>query len=404
MITHQPENLAGRTPNPPNIKTVWLGRMPKSAACPGSRQVGVKIMGFRAQVVLAASIVMMAMLSGRAVADLPQAYQALLSEAADRQDDDTRFLETADMVSVLVEGGRATVHAFILSDLPHRAGAVADWPLPAPAPAPTPAPATPPAETPDTATPETPHEEHRDLGGAPIALSEAPDGSGGWLAGSIRRLADDSWAGHVRAGIQLERGNSELTDFTFAFELDRELEHGWRIDSQFEYFLSESTTRTTRDNWLVELRATRELDSGIGYYGGGSYERDLIGIYERSAFVTAGGIWHAVDGPKSNWVLRAGAGQRFREDRLTAETLTDWVAEGGSSFHYRISDSASFASETTAFAGGGSRIDQRFTLTNRLFGDWAVQTGLRIEHEFEERAGFDPTDVRLDVSLLYAFD
>jgi hypothetical protein len=99
-------------------------------------------MGFRAQVVLAASIVMMAMLSGRAVADLPQAYQALLSEAADRQDDDTRFLETADMVSVLVEGGRATVHAFILSDLPHRAGTVADWPLPAPAP--TPAPATPP--------------------------------------------------------------------------------------------------------------------------------------------------------------------------------------------------------------------------------------------------------------------
>lgn len=334
--------------------------------------------------------------SGVASADVPQAYQALLAEAADRQDDDARFLETADMVSVLVEGGRAAVHAYINAELPHRSGAVADWPLPAPATAPAPAAAA----TPST----TPTEEHRDLGGAPVVLGEAPDGSGGWLAGSIRQLADDSWAGHVRVGIQLERGNSELTDFSLAVELDRELEDGWRIDSQFEYFLSETATRTTRDNWLVELRTTRELDSGIGYYAGGSYERDLIGIYAQSGFLTAGGIWHAVETPKANWVLRAGVGQRYREAGLTGETLTDWVGEAGSSFHYTISETAHFGSETTAFAGGGSRVDQRFTLTNRLFGDWAVQTGLRIEHEFEDRAGFDPTDVRLDVSLLYAFD
>ncbi|OLF81549.1 hypothetical protein AWH62_02445 [Maricaulis sp. W15] len=350
--------------------------------------------------ILASIFVVATTATGPAFADLPQAYQALLNEAADRQDDDARFLETADMVAVLVEGGRGEVHAYINTHLPQRSGAVADWPLPAPAPD------TAPAATPEHTPAPTPaeHPEHRSLGGAPIDLTEAPDGSGSWLAGSIRALADDSWAGHIRAGVQLERGNSELTDFTFAFELDRELEHGWRIDSQFEYFLSESATRTTRDNWLVELRTTRELDSGIGYYAGGSYERDLIGIYARSAFLTAGGIWHAVENPKADWVLRAGVGQRLREDGLTGDTLTDWVAEAGSSFHYQISDTASFGSETTGFAGGGSRIDQRFTLTNRLFGDWAVQTGLRIEHEFEDRPGFDPTDIRLDVSLLYAFD
>ncbi len=355
-------------------------------------------MGFRARAILAASFVALVALPATARADLPQAYAALLAEAADRQSDDARFLETADMVSVLVEGGRAAVHAYIRAELPSREGAVADWPLPDPAPAA----ASDAAELADH--PAAPAGEHRDLGGAPVVLGEAPDGSGSWLAGSIRQLADDSWAGHVRAGIQLERGNSELTDFSFAIELDRELEDGWRIDSQFEYFLSESATRTTRDNWLVELRTTRELDSGIGYYAGGSYERDLIGIYAQSAFLTGGGIWHAVETPKANWVLRAGVGQRYREAGLTGETLTDWVGEAGSSFHYTISDTANFGSETTVFVGGGSRVDQRFTLTNRLFGDWAVQTGLRIEHEFEDRAGFDPTDVRLDVSLLYAFD
>jgi putative salt-induced outer membrane protein YdiY len=330
-------------------------------------------------------------LGAAARAELPQTYLALLEEADNRDLADDRFLETADMVSVLVDGGRAEVHAAILAHLPGRAGLVADWPLPDPEPAPEPAPAE-------------PAPEHRDLGEAPVALSDAPDGSGGWLAAPIRMMQDDSWAGHIRAGIQLARGNSDLTDLTFAVELDRELEQGWRIDSQFEYFVSEHTGTTTRDNWLAELRLARELDSGIGYYAGGAYDRDLVGLYEQSAFVTAGGIWHAVAGGRSDWKLRAGAGQRYREHAGTGETATDWVAEFGSSFSYALSETARFASETTAFAGGGSRIDQRFTLTNRLFGDWAVQTGLRIEHEFEDRPGFEPTDVRLDVSLLYAFE
>ena len=73
-------------------------------------------------------------------------------------------------------------------------------------------------------------------------------------------------------------------------------------------------------------------------------------------------------------------------------------------------DGSSAASHSTplqkvwiSIGGGGSRVDQRFTLTNRLFGHWAVQTGLHIEHEFETEPGFEPTDTRLDVSLLYGF-
>ena len=195
-----------------------------------------------------------------------------------------------------------------------------------------------------------------------------------------------------------------MTDFSFALELDREFEHGWRLDSQFEYYLSESASVTTRDNWLAELRGTREFDSGFGYYAGGSYERDLVGLYYNSAFITGGAIWHALDSERTSWMLRAGAGQRYRDETMSGVTLTDVVGELGSSFSYRISDTADFSSETTAFLGGGSRLDQRFTLTNQLFGDWAVQTGLRIEHEFEERAGYEPTDIHVEFSLLYAFN
>jgi len=236
-----------------------------------------------------------------------------------------------------------------------------------------------------------------------VDLAEAPDGSGGWLAAPIRALQGEKWSGQIRAGVQVEDGNTDLVDFSFAFELDRELPRGWRVDNQFEYFLTENGDRTSRDNWLVESRLSRELDSGFGYYAGGSYERDLVGAYEQSAFATAGGVWHAIDRERMDLELRAGVGHRWRERAGSGQMLDDWVAEAASDFSFQINDTSRFESKTTVYGGGGSRVDQRFTLTNRLFGHWAVQTGLHIEHEFETEPGFEPTDTRLDVSLLYGF-
>ena len=326
-----------------------------------------------------------------AQAEIPPAYRNLLAEADRRGIDDARFVETADMVAVLVEGGRAAVHADVLAHLPDRASALSDWPLPEPEPEPQTEPAVEHSEQP------------RALGGAPVALSEAPDGSGGWLAAPIRALRGEKWSGQIRAGVQVEEGNAELLDFSFAFELDRQLPRGWRIDNRFEYFLTENGDRTSRDNWLVESRASRALDSGFGYYAGGSYERDLVGAYEQSAFATAGGVWHAIDRERMDLELRAGAGHRWRERAASGEMLEDWVAEAASDFSYQLNETSRFESLTTVYGGGGSRVDQRFTLTNRLFGHWAVQTGLHIEHEFESEPGFEPTDIRLDVSLLYGF-
>lgn len=331
----------------------------------------------------------LAVFSPPAFADIPPEYRNLLAEADRRGIDDDRFAETADMVAVLVDGGRAAVHADVIAHLPDRAGALSDWPLPEPQPEPAAAPESLP--------------EHRSIGAAPVDLAEAPDGSGGWLAAPIRALQGEKWSGQIRAGVQVEDGNTDLVDFSFAFELDRELPRGWRVDNQFEYFLTENGDRTSRDNWLVESRLSRELDSGFGYYAGGSYERDLVGAYEQSAFATAGGVWHAIDRERMDLELRAGVGHRWRERAGSGQMLDDWVAEAASDFSFQINDTSRFESKTTVYGGGGSRVDQRFTLTNRLFGHWAVQTGLHIEHEFETEPGFEPTDTRLDVSLLYGF-
>ena len=320
-------------------------------------------------------------------AELAPHYVDLLLEADRRGLDAARFAETADMVAALAEGGRADVAAAVAARLPGRSADIAAWDAVQAGPA---GEAVEAAAAPETAPDPEPEPE--------------PEDGGRWYSAPFRLVGDTAWSGALRAGVQVARGNSELTDLTFALELDREFGEGWAVDSQFEYFLSESEGDTTRDEWLADLRLERELDNGLGWYAGGSYERDRVGVYEQSAFLTGGAMWTVLDGPRTEWSLRAGAGQRYREAAGTGETTSDWVAEAGSDFAWQITEGSRFTSETTAYAGGGSRLDQRFAVTSALFGDWALQTGLRIKHEFEDRPGFEPTDVRLDLSVLYTFE
>ena len=321
-------------------------------------------------------------------AELAPHYVDLLLEADRRGLDAARFAETADMVAALAEGGRADVAAAIAARLPERSADIAAWDA---------VQADPAGEAVEAvAAPADPEPEDEP--------QDEPEDGGRWYSAPFRLVGDMAWTGALRAGVQVARGNSELTDLTFALELDREFGEGWAVDSQFEYFLSESEGDTTRDEWLADLRLERALDNGLGWYAGGSYERDRVGLYEQSAFLTGGAMWTVLDGPRSEWTLRAGAGQRYREAADTGATTSDWVAEAGSDFAFQITEGSRFTSETTAYAGGGSRLDQRFAVTSALFGDWALQTGLRIKHEFEDRAGFEPTDVRLDLSLLYTFE
>jgi len=101
-------------------------------------------------------VLALALLGGRAEAQLEAAYRALL-ETADANQDDAAFRETARMIALTTPGGEAEVHAAIAADMPHRLALVADWapvesaalPAEADAPSAAAAPAAEPAEDPE---------------------------------------------------------------------------------------------------------------------------------------------------------------------------------------------------------------------------------------------------------------
>jgi len=331
--------------------------------------------------------------SGKAHADLSADLSALLL-AAHRHQGANEFLATAELVASVTPGGRADVYMAVAEAMPQRLNLVSGWRN---------APVTPSAADSSAASNADSDGPERSIGGAPVAMENAPGGSGGWLSRPVYNAQAGPWRGNVSFGVQIDQGNTDLADFTVGFELDKALARGWGLDSRVGYAYSEVDGDTIRDDWLVEARLDRVMSDGFGYYLGGSFEDDETGSYDRTGFVTGGAIWHALDNERFNWVVRAGVGQRYRLTRISQDAASGPVAELASQWIWRINTNGMVKSETTALSGEGSRIVQAFTLQTPIAGHWSFLTRLNIRHEFEAEPGLDPTQTGLDIALSREF-
>lgn len=158
----------------------------------------------------------------------------------------------------------------------------------------------------------------------------------------------------------------------------------------------------TRDRWLVEARGERPTVDDWSFYVGSTYEQDRMSGFDYTAVLSAGGTYHALDNDRTNWVLRAGPGARYRVP-TDEPANTQWVLELGSVYEFDVTESAQFSSETTILAGPASRGEQRFKLTTAISEDWGVELGYRIKHEFDAQPDAEQTDSRLDFSIVHDF-
>ncbi len=334
--------------------------------------------------VLAALGLVMAGTPAHAV-ELSAEMQALLG-AADARHDAEGFRETAELIAGITPGGRADVLAAITSSAPHRLAQFADWQTPAPVVA------AAVAETP--AVPD---------GEAAITAEIEPE-TRSWAKLYMDRLYSvidrSAWSGRVSLGLQYVSGNSQLADYAFALHLNRDLNADWDLASKLEYFYTESDGAITRDNWLAEARLDRTIEGPWGAYGGANLERDELGNFRDTAFLTGGVSYHAVERETLDWQLRAGAGARYVDpDRPGQDADTSMVGELGSVLAWVLSDSARIGAETTLFAGDAARVEQRLGLVTVLREAWSLDTAIRARHEFEPAIGSEATDTRFTVSL-----
>lgn len=351
-------------------------------------------------------------------AELAREYRALLA-AADVRQDDAEFLETANLVAAVAPGGRADVRAAVAELLPRRLDVLSVWDETAVETVPLEPeivqaarrgrpwvdivdnPSAPPQAD------GTPATADRMAGAAGVSGDAAREDDGEsdrvrhWR-GRADWFHPYHWDGRAKAGIALDRGNTDRSDYSLALEFSRPLNGGWGFDGKTEYDYTESDGTVTRDRWLVEARGERPTVDAWSFYLGSSYEQDRMSGFDYAALLSAGATFHAVEAEGTSWVLRAGPGARHRQP-VDAAGTTQWVLELGSVYDLALTDTAQFSSETTLLAGPASRGEQRFKLTTALSERWGVELGYRVKHEFDARPGIDPTDSRLDFSIVHDF-
>lgn len=221
-------------------------------------------------------------------------------------------------------------------------------------------------------------------------------------SGYVEWFHPHHWDGRAKAGVALDQGNTDQSDYSLAIEVSRPLNGGWGLDGKTEYYYTENNGNVTRDRWLVEARGERPTVDDWSFYVGSTYEQDRMSGFDYTAVLSAGGTYHALDNDRTNWVLRAGPGARYRVP-TDEPANTQWVLELGSVYEFDVTESAQFSSETTILAGPASRGEQRFKLTTAISEDWGVELGYRIKHEFDAQPDAEQTDSRLDFSIVHDF-
>lgn len=346
-------------------------------------------------------------------AELSREYRALLA-AADVRQDDEEFLATADLIATVTPGGRSDVRAAVAELLPRRLDVLRAWDQTArdtvalePEIVQAARRGTPQVSIVDA--PETDGErvappsvtEADGIEGQAGTAEAAPEEVRHW-AGRMDWLHPYHWDGRAKAGLAIDSGNTDQTNYSMALEFSRPLNGGWGFDGKTEYFYTENAGNVTRDRWLVEARGERPTVDAWSFYLGSSYEQDRMSGFDYTAVLSAGATLHALDNNRTSWVLRAGPGARHRVPTDEGGE-TQWVLELGSVYDFAVTETAQFSSETTLLAGPASRAEQRFKLTTAISEDWGVELGYRVKHEFDAQPGREETDSRLDVSIVHEF-
>lgn len=346
-------------------------------------------------------------------AELSREYRALLA-AADVRQDDEEFLATADLIATVTPGGRSDVRAAVAELLPRRLDVLRAWDQTAR----------------DTVALEPEIVQAARRGTPQVSIVDAPEtddervapasGAGADSAGSDTGAAEAEpdevrhwpgrmdwfhphhWDGRAKAGLAIDSGNTDQTNYSMALEVSRPLNGGWGFDGKTEYFYTENAGNVTRDRWLVEARGERPTVDAWSFYLGSSYEQDRMSGFDYTAVLSAGATLHALDDNRTSWVLRAGPGARHRVP-TDGGGVTQWVLELGSVYDFAVTETAQFSSETTLLAGPASRAEQRFKLTTAISEDWGLELGYRVKHEFDAQPGREETDSRLDLSIVHEF-
>ena len=204
-------------------------------------------------------------------------------------------------------------------------------------------------------------------------------------------------------------GNSEDQDLTIAGRV----RYGGQVVNQtlgFGVEFSESTDQasgdsfTSEENAFVVYEANRYFSDRLYAFGLGRYENDDFDTLQDDAFVGGGIGYRIVNTPQFAWRVQAGPGVRYTQDQF-GEEETELAGIASSRVFYVLGEAVSVSNDTDVLYSdeAGTQVLNDFGVNFQVNERLSTRVGYRTDYNSDPADGFESTDNRLNVALVFGF-
>ncbi|MBM9596144.1 DUF481 domain-containing protein [Roseitranquillus sediminis] len=214
---------------------------------------------------------------------------------------------------------------------------------------------------------------------------------------------DQGLTGSLSGSGVVTSGNTDTADFA----IGGRLRYGAGLTNYslgVAAFYGEEDHDRSENNVFVTADVNRSITEQFYLFALGRYEYDEFGPFEHDAFLGVGPGVRLYNTEQFAWRVQAGPGVRYTKDQ-DGEDETDFAVIASSRLFYSISETAFFTNDTDILHSDvGTQIINDAGVNFRLTDTLSTRVAYRTDWNSDPIDGFDETDNKLTVSVVYAFN
>lgn len=212
----------------------------------------------------------------------------------------------------------------------------------------------------------------------------------------------DGFKGTVEAGVSVQSGNTDSTQFHLGAKGEQEM-NDWRHHFSAKAFNNKNDGVRTDEEYRLGLGSDWKINDRDYLYGQLGYVNDRYAgfNYRISESVGVGRRW-IDDGV---YMLDTRVGPGLRQTKFTNDTKEhSWTILGGLLAGWVVNEHVELGEDATVeYSPDGTILNSDTWLKSKLTDALSFKTGFNVEHKTEVPTGLEKTDTRTTAGLVYGF-
>ncbi|MFP3873534.1 MAG: YdiY family protein [Thiohalophilus sp.] len=236
------------------------------------------------------------------------------------------------------------------------------------------------------------------LGGFLVVLATTPL----MAAEEADEPSASQWAGAAELGFIMNRGNTDSDSLNTQLRVENS-RHKWRHRGEAKALRISEEDTTTAESYEVSGRSDYLLDENDYLFGSLRYESDEFAGYDRRTTEVLGYGHQFLK--REDMHLKGEFGVGGRQTKFVDDSDDDEsIVRVGLDYKWQISKTSSFSEVVYVEHGSNNTYTESVTaLTAKLNNSLAMKVSYTIKDNSDPQPGFDNTDTRTAITLVYDF-